>query len=307
MVAILREFSETDAASKSANFLICPSVMTPRDGVDTMRGLANVESCWGIWLDFDGGDLTWQELPRLFPTLRMVIYASYSSTPQRPRFRMFVPTDGPLTVAAYKLVVERLLVTITNAGYLSAKTLKENRNTKSRLAHGIDMGKLTPAALFYLPTMPAAGPAAAVFEDIQGEVAGITRGPLDVLGWLASAFRHRKVRSPDLDVGHETPIEEGETYPDHQDPRTSSTGTGRVGYAERVEQAVAKYRAAAPGTGNVEFYLLTFRLMAMGIPVFEVRQILDREAGMSAHPAERRAEIPNVIKNATKYLARRAA
>jgi hypothetical protein len=45
----------------------------------------------------------------------------------------------------------------------------------------------------------------------------------------------------------------------------------------------------------------------MGLSAFEVRQVLDREAGMSAHPAERRAEIPNVIKSATRYLARKAA
>jgi hypothetical protein len=237
----------------------------------------------------------------------MVIYASYSSTLERPRFRMFVPTDGPMTAAAYKLVIERMLVTITNAGYLSAKTLKENPNTRSRLCHGIDMGKLTPAALFYLPTMPAAGPTAAFFEDVQGEQAGITRGPLDVLGWLASAFRHRRVKSLDLDDGYETPIEEGETYPDHQDPRTSSSGAGRGDWPERIDQVVAHYRAAVPGTGNAEFYRLGVRLMAMGLPEFEVQQVLVREAGMSAHPSERRAEIQTIIKNAKQFLARRAA
>ena len=59
-------------------------------------------ACRGIWLDNDGGDLTHQEFARLFPRLRMVISNSYSSTAEKPRWRVFIPTTIAMPIVALR-------------------------------------------------------------------------------------------------------------------------------------------------------------------------------------------------------------
>ena len=66
---------------------------------------------WGIWLDNDGGDLTHQEFARLFPRLRMVICNSYSSTPEKPRWRVFIPTTVAMPIVAHEAICQQIMRT----------------------------------------------------------------------------------------------------------------------------------------------------------------------------------------------------
>ena len=111
-------------------------------------------ACRGIWLDNDGGDLTHQEFARLFPRLRMVICNSYSSTPEEPRWRVFIPTTVAMPIAAYKAIGQQIMRTVNRAGYWSRTQLDADPRIKSRKHHGFDMGKLTPAVCFTSPAKP---------------------------------------------------------------------------------------------------------------------------------------------------------
>ena len=81
----------------------------------------------------------------------MVIINSYSSTPEKPRWRVFIPTTIAMPIAAHKAIGEQIMRTLNRAGYWSKKQLEANERIKSRKHHGFDMGKLTPSSLFYLP------------------------------------------------------------------------------------------------------------------------------------------------------------
>ena len=81
----------------------------------------------------------------------MVISNSYSSTPEKPRWRAFIPTTIAMPIAAYKAIGEQIMRTVNRAGYWSQKQLEADPRIKSRKTHGFDMGKLTPSSLFYLP------------------------------------------------------------------------------------------------------------------------------------------------------------
>jgi len=90
----LRWWHQFSHERKEANGLISPAIFDPSLSDETCRGLANIRAIWGIWLDNDGGDLRHEEFARLFPRLRMVIVNSYSSTREKPRWRVFIPGAG---------------------------------------------------------------------------------------------------------------------------------------------------------------------------------------------------------------------
>jgi len=68
----LRQCHKAAFDSKSANALISPATFDPEQADSTYRGLENITHVWGIWLDNDGGDLSWREFQKKFPDLQMV-------------------------------------------------------------------------------------------------------------------------------------------------------------------------------------------------------------------------------------------
>jgi hypothetical protein len=183
----LRYFHQFAYPSKKANGLISPAIFDPSLAEETMRGLANIRAVWGIWLDNDGGDLTHEEFVRLFPRLRMVIMNSYSSTPEAPRWRAFIPTTVAMPIAAHKAIAEQIMRTLNREGYWSKKQLEKNDRIKVRRHHGFDMGKLTACSLFYLPCQ-AANPANSFFMDHNGT----GRQPIDPYVWAGYAANHHR-------------------------------------------------------------------------------------------------------------------
>jgi hypothetical protein len=144
----LRFFHAESYRSKEANGLISPAIFDPSLSEDTSRGLANIRAIWGVWLDNDGGDLTHEEFARLFPRLRMAVFNSYSSTREKRRWRVFIPTTVAMPISAYKAIAEQVMRTVNRAGFWAQKQLDTDARIKSRRTHGFDMGKLTPSSLF---------------------------------------------------------------------------------------------------------------------------------------------------------------
>ncbi|BAI95706.1 hypothetical protein Sj15T_00520 [Sphingobium sp. TA15] len=167
LIADLKEMSETVIQSKEENVLICPAHFVERAGVETRRGLENIESIHGVWLDNDGGDLTPSDFRNIFPTLRMAIFSTYSGG---NRYRVFIPTNAPMIRDTDFIIKCLLMNEIRSHGY----------SDKGKLKHGFDVGKLTPSSMFYLPGLQHGKADEAFFIENPGD-------EIDVGKWLEGA------------------------------------------------------------------------------------------------------------------------
>ena len=144
---------------KNDAFLWSPAEFDPDRIEDTCRGVANITTIWGVWMDNDAGDLTSDEFAAMFPYLTMVISNSFSSTPEAPRWRAVIPTTCAMTADVHAEIIGQIMKALNRRGYYS-KTQLEKRAAKGigGKRHGFDTSKLNPSSLFYLPAQAAAGP-----------------------------------------------------------------------------------------------------------------------------------------------------
>ncbi len=152
----LGEMSQRTVEANEDSGLITPAVMDPQASEQTSRGLANVRAVWGIWFDFDGGQMTPEALADLFPRYRIAAFNTHSSTPKAPRWRAFIPTDMAMTRDIHALVLGDLVRVMENAGWFSAEQVTKGRKN-ARGIHGMDQSKFNAASMFYLPCRAAAG------------------------------------------------------------------------------------------------------------------------------------------------------
>lgn len=303
----LRIFHSEAHDSKVMNGLISPSIFDVSMADDTSRGLANIRAIWGVWLDNDHGDLSADEFARLFPRLRMVIFNSYSSTPEKPRWRVFVPTTVAMPISAHSAITGLIMATVNKAGYWSAKQLEANSRIKSRKDHGFDMSKLTPSSLFYLPCQ-AAHVSGSFFIDHNADA----RQPLDPYVWAGYAANHARFEPtpvippiiiepimpetacPKLRRVRELLLEEQMARVDHQ-------------RQERQRKAIEKWRSTPAKGGNQAFFQLGVALRSAGLTMPEINAILWQEAGYARHPTERRSEIKSIMRTLNQASGRAAA
>ena len=131
---------------------------------------------------------------------------------------------------------------------------------------GLDHSKRAATSLFYLPAQAEeANDSFFKFYD-DGP-----RRPLEPEAWL------RNVRL-------ETPSEPG------LDGNRLVNGT-------EMAAAIAQWRGSPPGMGNDAFYALAMELARLGMTTNEVEQILLQEAHFGRSPAERRNQIPSIIRS----------
>lgn len=168
--------------NKEANALYSSAVFDPDKSDETDRGINNITHLWGIWLDNDGGDLSWREFQRMFPDLRMVCMNTWTG---KDRYRVFIPTSHPMTVETHQRVIHHIINRLN--GYYDDKTAdifsKKGRKVKR---HGFDMSKLVPSSLFYMPCQPQ-NPKDLFFKDFSGNL-------LDPIEWADAAIM--MVRDP---------------------------------------------------------------------------------------------------------------
>ena len=297
----LRFFHAESYRSKEANGLLSPAIFDPSLSDETKRGLANIRCVWGIWLDNDGGDLTHQEFARLFPRLRMVICNSYSSTPEKPRWRVFIPTTIAMPIAAYKAIGEQIMRTVKRAGYWSRQQLEADPRIKSRRTHGFDMGKLTPSSLFYLPCQ-SENPADSFFIDHDSA----SRQPLDPYQWAGYAANHHR-QEPEPSARPATPIAEPvqQPMPPTVCPKlrlmremiaAEEATKVQDDRAQRQAVAIQTWRLAPVEAGHAAFFQLAVDLRSSGLNLAGIELTLWQEAGYARHPAERRREIRNIMR-----------
>jgi hypothetical protein len=298
----LRYFHQFTYERKEANGLISPAIFDPSLSDETSRGLANIRSIWGIWLDNDGGDITHEEFARLFPRLRMVIFNSYSSTREKPRWRAFIPTTVAMPIIAHEAICQQIMRTLNRDGYWSQTQLDADPRIKSRKTHGFDMGKLTPSSLFYLPCQ-SENPVHSFFIDHNLA----SRQPLDPYVWAGyAANHHRPEPEPSAQPTTPTVAEPVQpTMPPTVCPKLrrmrellADEAAAKVqdDRARRQAAAIQKWHDTPAETGNRAFFQLAVDLRGIGLSMAEIGDVLRLEAGYARHPAERRREVRNIVR-----------
>jgi hypothetical protein len=311
----LRLFHSTELSSKEDSGLISPAIFDPALSAETKRGLDNIRAIWGIWLDNDGGDLNPDQFARMFPRLRVVICNSYSSTRQKPRWRVFIPTTLAMSVRAYRAIVSQIMLTVNEAGFWSRKQLEDGRQRKSSKHHGFDMSKLVPCSLFYLPCQ-ARDPADSFFVDYNDE----RRSPLDPYVWAKTAA-NRSLPEPVPEIVPAAPT----TQPTPNIPvidihstlspmdrlratlRNQQRATQSNWLAEQRQATITTWRNTAKGDGNRAFFLLASNLARLGIAQAEIKAILSAEAAYAHSPKERRQQIKTIMTAIRKRPTKMAA
>lgn len=149
--------------------------------------------------------------------------------------------------------------------------------------HGVDIGKLHEAAMFYLPSKR---PDCSLKHIKEG------RKPLDPCEWV-SHIPDDLLISPPPAVPREI-YQHGDT-PAHKD--------------KRVEWAIDYWRkcGCVRGKGRTQLWLLAKRLAEAGCVDAEMRVILHEQAGFATNPRERREEIEALLRDHNVIAARYAA
>jgi hypothetical protein len=86
-IGFLHKCHEHRTNSKDENFLFSPAIFDPDRSPGTNRGKANIAYLRHVVMDFEDGELRPEELPNLFPGLRMVVTNTFSHSSDNPRFR----------------------------------------------------------------------------------------------------------------------------------------------------------------------------------------------------------------------------
>lgn len=289
-VSGLRGLHQSHIQKKEDAGLISPAHFDPTMDERTSRGLGNIRHLRGIWLDNDGGDLTPQAFAALLPRHRVVIWNTYSSTPERPRWRAFIPTTEAMSKEAHGLVLGEILHRVNKGGYWSPKELEARPRIKSRLTHGFDLSKLTASSLFYLPAQ-AAHPRGSFFLDF----AGPERGPLEPAKWIKWAVQHG--------IGEKQsarPPSASKTCGGGSEKlRTIRAAIANAGVKQaKKEAAINEWRGVGQGSGagNHAFYSLAVGLKGAGLDDTDLRDTLYEEAVYARNPADRRRDIRRIVR-----------
>jgi hypothetical protein len=277
-VAVLATAYMRKLRSKASNYLISPAIFdpTPNPINGKRRGEDNIVYCRNVVLDFENGAILPKELPALFPDIRVVVTNSFSSTQEKPRFRVIIPTNQPMTPDVYKAVYECIATKLEDGGYY----VGNRRRRGNKKPSGLDWSKRNPTSLFYLPCL--AKDQAASFFTYYDDAGRKTLNPVT---WLQNT-----TFEPDQPDLYFEPWDENDQ--------------GEVNHAI-VDTARRQWRATPKGQGNDAFFRFALKLRNSGLSPAEIKAILTEEARHAHSPKDRLAQIKSIME--TLFKKRRCA
>jgi hypothetical protein len=287
LVSDLKRWQGIDRVCKEANALICPTIFgQPLQLPDhltamgisihsSVRTKGNALSCRGVLLDIENGNMMPEDLAKVFPDLEFIAYSSWSHTPSAPRYRIGIPSTQLVPPDIHALILHTIVDRLEATGWGDA--LADGKK------HGVDIGKLHEAAMFYLPSKR---------PDCFLTHLHEARQPLNPREWV-SLIPDDLLVSPPPPAPPE--IHHHEHAPAHKD--------GRVQWAIDYW----RNRGCIKGKGRTQFWLLAKRLAEAGYDDAEMRDILDEQAGHATNSVERRGEIEGLLTDPQVVDARCAA
>lgn len=304
-IRLLRDLHREVPASKEDNILLSPAHFDADMTKGSSRGLVNITHVHGIWMDNDGGDLTHKEFARLFPYLRIVVWNTYSSTPEKPRWRAFIPTSYAMSIEVHRCIMQQIEAVLHKAGYRSQTAINKlaKSSTKAWMHHGFDTSKFNAASLFYAPCL-AAHPQGSFFVDYNER----KRAPLDLYMWLDNCILDLRPEPEPIAVPTIPAISIPAPQPIHDESlravsealnKMKANGTGQRRQA-KIDKAIDDWRGAFKGDGHNAFFRLGVALKRAGLDESDIQQRLREEAGFAHSPAERRKEIRGIMRSLKK-------
>ncbi|WP_126465127.1 hypothetical protein [Candidatus Terasakiella magnetica] len=198
-INLLEDISKRKLHDKHANLLISTTEFDETASPDTNRGLENFVKAWGIWLDLDGGELPPKELAEILPDTRMVTFNSWSDG----NYRVFIPTTKFMSMDSYKEIVQTIIHLVEQSApdqehldakregrkprfYVSGKQAakQKQRGLTPNPIHGIDLSKVTPTSMFYLPCACTNNPDWSFFKDYNE----VPRQTLEPTFWVENSI-----------------------------------------------------------------------------------------------------------------------
>ena len=210
----------------------------------------------------------------------MIVYNSFNSTADKPRWRVVIPTTGPMTADIYKDIINQMMKKLNNRNYYSEKQMKKRKDsgtaTEKDRVHGFDTSKFVASSQFYLPIQAKAGESDSFLEIYNDH----KRQAINPRQWID--------RTSQIDYNE----------PGLPLSRSGNINTGRSLNAIAVDAAINRWRQHSPGSGNDEFFILARSLMNAGGTDEYISDVLNQEAAHSHSETsanDRRADIPRII------------
>jgi hypothetical protein len=275
-------YERKNVTDKEQQLLISPAAFDPGLGGDgDWRTYDNIRHMSGyVFLDFDGGDLTPTTFAdEIFPNLQMILYSSWSHTPDNPRFRAVIPcsTNIAMTADIYKGIVVSIARKLQRCGYWTDKDRKSSCPAKYKRS-GLDWGKRVATSLFYLPVKKE-GSFYRVYAD--------NRRPFDMVAW-ARDDANLSVLLPKPVVATKPVI---------------SSQPRQINEAKKLDairewQSLKVTRISA---GNAGFWSFAVNLYYAGLSGPEIEQELYLHYPDGRTPNERKAQIAGIVKSLRRY------
>jgi hypothetical protein len=155
-----------------------PAVFKPTG--DTDRAIADIESMCGLLLDGDdGSQMAPQDFADLLPHVSMVIYNTASSTPEKPKYRVVIPTTCLMTPAVHEEIVRQIKEVLRRKGFFDKHQLQDRAERGlGGTDHGFEWKH--SASMYSLPAQAEAGPEASFFYVFDGG----KRRAIDPFAWI---------------------------------------------------------------------------------------------------------------------------
>jgi hypothetical protein len=241
----------------------------------SVRTKENTLACRGFFLDIENGDMTPEDFAEAFPDLELFACSSWSHTPGAPHYRIAIPSTQLIPPEMHSLILHTIIDRLEAAGW--GDTLSDGKQ------HGVDVGKLHEAAMFYLPSKRPDCFLTHIHER---------RKPLDPCEWVSHI-------PDDLLISPPPPVPPG-IYQHGDTPAYKD---------KQVEWAIDYWHkcGCVRGKGRTQLWLLAKRLAEAGCVDAEMRVILHEQAVFATNPRERREEIEALLRDHKVIAARCAA
>jgi hypothetical protein len=277
LLAEMKRRQEVNRVCKEGNLLICPTIFgEPPQLPDHLTALGitiessvrtkeNALACRGFFIDIENGDMMPGDFAKVFPDVEFLACSSWSHTPGACRYRIAIPSTQLVPPTIHTLILHTIVDRLEAAGWGDA--LADGRK------HGVDIGKLHEAAMFYLPSKRPDCFLTHIHE---------ARKPLDPCEWV----RHI---TDDLLISPPPPVSSAiyqhDSTPAHRD--------------KRIEWAIEYWRArgCVKGNGRTQLWLLAKRLAEAGCVDAEMRVLLHEQAEFATNPRERHVEIEALLRD----------
>lgn len=264
--------------TKDSAMLISPASFKKVEGVTTTRGLANIESIYGIWFDVDGGHMKMSDVKNMLPNIRIVMFDTFSG---KGRYRIFIPTKTPMSFEVDKIVKNEILNLMEKQGF--------SHESSSKKFSGIDRSKITPSSFFYAPASNAHR-TKNVFDRSHNDHADYELDPATI------------IENAEIEVPAEATYTAKPTDPDSKlekiRARLKLIDSTRNN-DEIIEKAVATYKAVPKGMGlrNGAFFVFGATLKNAGLSLSEIENTLKQHADDD----DRKKQIPSILNSLKRY------